>query len=206
MNLASRVLGQSTRRLGDGMRKLHGHPVPLAETFVDPARFTGACYRAANWQPLGRTKGFARNPGVPVTWTAHGQPKEVFVYPLVHDAREHRVDRRSTPRRFPPLRNSSRPDCRLVKPPNSSGQAGQRLTESQRRCVEGGIEVFRALREILRTNLAMTPSSVRATARGHPANSSQFSGQLPGESERCSCARRMISLESQCGKSARWVR
>ena len=58
------------------------------ETFVDPARFTGACYRAANWQPLGRTKGFARNPGVPVTWTAHGQPKEIFVYPLVHDARE----------------------------------------------------------------------------------------------------------------------
>ena len=88
MNLASRVLGHSARRLCDDMRKVHGHPVLLAETFVDPSRFTGACYRAANWQPLGRTKGFARNPGVPVTWTAHGQPKEIFVYPLVHDARE----------------------------------------------------------------------------------------------------------------------
>ena len=32
-----------------------GNPIVLAETFVDPARFTGACYRAANWQPLGRT-------------------------------------------------------------------------------------------------------------------------------------------------------
>ena len=88
MNLASRVLGQSTRRLSDDFRAAHGHPIVLAETFVDPARFTGACYRAANWQPLGRTKGFARNPGAPVTWTAHGQPKEIFVYPLVHDARE----------------------------------------------------------------------------------------------------------------------
>ena len=88
MNLASRVPGQSARRLGDDMRKVHGRPVLLAVTFVDPSRFTGACFRAANWQPLGRTEGFARNPGAPVTWTAHGQPKEIFVYPLVHDARE----------------------------------------------------------------------------------------------------------------------
>ena len=88
MNLASRVLGHSVRRLSGDMRKVHGHPALIAETFVDPARFTGACYRAANWQALGRTKGFARNPGVPVTWSAHGQPKEIFVYPLVPDARE----------------------------------------------------------------------------------------------------------------------
>ena len=47
-----------------------------------------------------------------------------------------------------PLRNSLRPDCHPVKPPNSSEQAGQRLTESQRRCVEVGIEVFRGLREV----------------------------------------------------------
>ena len=87
-NLASPVLGQSAGGLGDDMHKVHGHPVLLAVTFVNPSRFTGACSRPANWQPLGRTKGFARNPGLPVTWTAHGQPKEIFVYPLVHDARE----------------------------------------------------------------------------------------------------------------------
>ena len=88
MNLASRVLGQSVRRLSGDMRKIHGHPALLAESFIDPSRFTGACYRAANWQVLGRTKGFSRNPGVPVTWTAHGRPKEILVYPLVPDARE----------------------------------------------------------------------------------------------------------------------
>ena len=54
---------------------------------------------------------------------------------------------------------------KLINAGLSPGQAakqlgiGQRLTESQRRCVEGGIEVFRALRVILRTNLAMTPPS-----------------------------------------------
>ena len=81
MNLASRVLGQSVRRLSGDMRKIHGHPALLAESFIDPSRFTGACYRAANWQVLGRTKGFSRNPGMPVTWTAHGRPKEILVYP-----------------------------------------------------------------------------------------------------------------------------
>ena len=88
MNLASRVLGQSVRRLSGDMRKIHGHPALLAESFIDPSRFTGACYRAASWQVLGRTKGFSRNPGMPVTWTAHGRPKEILVYPLVPDARE----------------------------------------------------------------------------------------------------------------------
>ena len=62
-------------------------PILIAETFVDPARFTGACYRAANWQALGHTRGFARS-GTPATWVPHGRPKEVLVYPLARDARE----------------------------------------------------------------------------------------------------------------------
>ena len=87
-NLASRVLGLSVRRVSDDFRTAHGHPVLLAETFVDRSRFTGACYRAANWQVLGQTRGYARRPGVSATWVAHGQPKEVLVYPLVRNARE----------------------------------------------------------------------------------------------------------------------
>ena len=87
-NLASRVLALSVRRLSQDMRAAHGHPVLLAETFVDTSRFTGTCYRAANWQALGHTRGFARRPGGPATWVPHGQPKEVLVYPLVRDARE----------------------------------------------------------------------------------------------------------------------
>ena len=81
-NLASRVLGLSLRRLSDDMLAAHGFPVVLAETFVDPARFAGTCYRAANWRSLGRTGGYARQPGAAPTWRHHGQPKEILVYEL----------------------------------------------------------------------------------------------------------------------------
>ena len=87
-NLASRVLGLSLRRLSGDFHALHGHPILIAETFVDRSRFTGTCYRAANWQPLGQTRGFARRPGTPATWAPHGRPKEILVYPLARDARE----------------------------------------------------------------------------------------------------------------------
>ena len=79
-NLASRALGLGLRRLSRDMRAAHGHPVLLAETFVDPSRFAGTCYRASNWVPLGRTRGFSREPGGAARWREHGRPKEVFVY------------------------------------------------------------------------------------------------------------------------------
>ena len=63
------------------------------ETFVDPARFDGACYRAANWRHLGETAGkrSART------------PKSVFVQPLDKDFRAVLVEgRRRAPRPAPP--------------------------------------------------------------------------------------------------------
>ena len=87
-NLASRVLGQSLRRLSSDMRELHGFPVLLAETFVDPSRYAGSCYRASNWQKLGQTRGFTRLPGSPVRWSQNGQPKEVYMTVLQDDACE----------------------------------------------------------------------------------------------------------------------
>lgn len=83
-NLASKVLSLSVRRLSKDMEAAFGHPVLLAETFVDPSRFTGSCYRAANWRLLGETRGYARSAG---GWVAHGQPKQVLVYPLQPEAR-----------------------------------------------------------------------------------------------------------------------
>lgn len=87
-NLASRVLAPSVRRLSGDFQAMHGHPILIAETFVDTSRFTGTCYQAANWQALGHSRGFARKPGTPVTWVPHGIPKEVLVYPPARDARE----------------------------------------------------------------------------------------------------------------------
>ena len=81
-NLASRVLGLSLRRLSDDILAAHGYPALLAETFVNRAIHRGTCYRAANWQPLGFTSGYARQRGPTARWQHHGRPKQVLVYPL----------------------------------------------------------------------------------------------------------------------------
>ena len=47
-NLASRTLSLSLRRLETDRRQAHDYPVYLAESFVDPSKFTGTCYQAAN--------------------------------------------------------------------------------------------------------------------------------------------------------------
>ena len=84
-NLASRVLGMSSRRLSEDWQQAWGHPVVLAETFVDPLRYAGTCDRAAGWLTLGRTQGFARHCR---GWTYHGHAKVVMVRELVPQARE----------------------------------------------------------------------------------------------------------------------
>ena len=95
-NLASRVLGLSLRRLSRDMQAVHGYPVLLAESFVDPARFAGTCYRASNWRSLGLTRGYARQPGGSARWRHHGQPKEIFVFELTAHAAE-ALSRAETP-------------------------------------------------------------------------------------------------------------
>jgi len=59
-NLASRVLGESVRHLAHWWQQLHGYTPMLAETFVDPQRFEGTCYRAAGWVEAGATAGNRR--------------------------------------------------------------------------------------------------------------------------------------------------
>ena len=96
---ASRVLGLSLRRLSGDMRAAHGFPVLLAETFVDPSRYSGACYRASNWRLLG-TRGYSRVYGSPARWREHGQPKEVE---LEAGAREALRDHAPVEAREPPM-------------------------------------------------------------------------------------------------------
>jgi Domain of unknown function (DUF4338)/DDE_Tnp_1-associated len=84
-HLGSRVLSLCQRRLGGDWEATFGHPVLLLETFVDPQRFRGTVYRAANWIYVGHTKGFRRTRR---GYTATPQsPKMVFVQPLQADAR-----------------------------------------------------------------------------------------------------------------------
>jgi hypothetical protein len=83
-NLASRILALNLKRLSQDWELYYGHPILLAETFVDGARFRGTCYRAAGWQVLGQTRGFAKRNR---HYWRHGQAKLVLVRPLVADAR-----------------------------------------------------------------------------------------------------------------------
>jgi hypothetical protein len=85
-HLASHILGKVTRALSADWERMYGHPVYFAETFIDPGRFRGACYRAANWQLLGFTTGRGKNdhtnkPNRPI--------KEVLGFPLTRYFREY---------------------------------------------------------------------------------------------------------------------
>ncbi len=48
-NLASRILALNLKRLSADWQARHGHPLLLAESFVERGRFTGARYRAAGF-------------------------------------------------------------------------------------------------------------------------------------------------------------
>jgi hypothetical protein len=82
-NVGSRVLSLVERRIGSDWQARFGHPLFLLETFVDPQRFYGGVYRAANWMELGLTQGYRRTSnGYSATPTAS---KRVFIRPLVRD-------------------------------------------------------------------------------------------------------------------------
>jgi hypothetical protein len=79
------VLSLTERRVVADWQARFGHPLLLLETFVDPRRFHGGVYRAANWLELGLTLGYRRTrDGYSDT---AGAPKRVFVRPLCRDPR-----------------------------------------------------------------------------------------------------------------------
>jgi hypothetical protein len=84
-NLASRILSLCQKRLMADWQAVFGHPLVLIETFVDPQRFRGTIYKAANWIYVGDTKGFHRT-RQGYSATAHS-PKMVFVKPLISHAK-----------------------------------------------------------------------------------------------------------------------
>lgn len=59
-NLASHLLGAVVRRIAADWQGKYGHAVDWLETFVDRERFRGSCYRAANWECVGQTRGRSR--------------------------------------------------------------------------------------------------------------------------------------------------
>ena len=84
-HLASHILGHMAKILPNDWKKLYGHPVYFLETFIDPQRFKGVCYRASNWIVLGLTTGRGHQdqtnkPNRPI--------KEILGYPLSRQFRQ----------------------------------------------------------------------------------------------------------------------
>ena len=85
-NLASHVLALALRTVTSDWTAAYGVKPLLAETLVDPARFTGHCYRVANWIDVGLTAGRGREDR---QHTRHGaSPKRIWLYPLVPNVRQ----------------------------------------------------------------------------------------------------------------------
>lgn len=85
-NLASMILSLAARRLPDEWDNRYGIRPVLLETFVDTERFTGVCYKAANWINVGKTKGRGKlgpagKQSVPI--------KDIWLYPLCRRFRQH---------------------------------------------------------------------------------------------------------------------
>jgi hypothetical protein len=83
-HLASHLLGRMSARLSADWQRLYAHPIYFTETFVDPLRYRGTCYRAANWSELGMTTGRGNN--CP-TKRPNRSLKQVWGYALVKDFR-----------------------------------------------------------------------------------------------------------------------
>jgi hypothetical protein len=84
-NLASRILSYTARKLPHYWQKRYHYKPLLLETFIEKHRFSGTCYKAANWICVGQTQGRGK-------WdreNAYDKPvKTIWVYPLEHRFKE----------------------------------------------------------------------------------------------------------------------
>ena len=83
-NLASYFMSAMLRRLSDDWQHEYGHPLLVVESFVDPTRFSGTMYEAANWSYVGDSKGYARSNGQYTD--VQEQSKRLYVRALRRDA------------------------------------------------------------------------------------------------------------------------
>ena len=85
--LASKILALSARQMPRAWESRYGHRPLLLETLVDAVRFRGTCYRATNWIHVGQTAGRGC---LHREHASHGRAiKDVYVYPLARDVRQH---------------------------------------------------------------------------------------------------------------------
>lgn len=88
-HLASHILSRVAQRIAADWQQRYRHPIHLLESFVQPDRFRGACYQAANWVCVGQTTGRTRQNQRYRDNAVHAPVKDVYLYPLDPHARRH---------------------------------------------------------------------------------------------------------------------
>lgn len=110
-NLASRAMGLNLARLAEDWQQVYGHPVVLAESFVDGQLFRGTAYKASGWRAVGQSAGFKRV--AEDFYEMHDRPKQLYVRELI----KHAV-RKLRQRRLPePLQKHEQkvaPSCQMA--------------------------------------------------------------------------------------------
>jgi len=81
-NLASKILSLMTKRIAEDWQNRYKYKPVLLETFVEKNRFSGTCYKAANWKLVGTTKGRGKKD---IFRDANLPKKDIFIYPLEKD-------------------------------------------------------------------------------------------------------------------------
>jgi hypothetical protein len=83
-NLGSKVLSMSMAAMPDDFERAYNYRLWLTESFVDTSRFSGTCFRAANWIPVGQTKGRGRQDRYRTSTLVS---KAIYLYPIEKDFR-----------------------------------------------------------------------------------------------------------------------
>ena len=176
LNLGSRILSLCTRRLASDWLARFGHPLLLVETFVDPTRFRGTIYHAANWIEVGRTRGFRRQ-RQGYSYGKHGFPKLVFVRPLFRNARV----RLRTAHLDPSLRHGGSKTMLSAVQMRSLPSYFRNIDDPRRR---------QGRRHALPTVLALATAATLCGMRGYKAISEWVDDLSPQELERFHVRRR----------------
>lgn len=78
-NFASYILSVATKQVVEDWKEYYSITPLIVETFVQPSRFNGTCYKAANWVEIGLTKGYAKRGK---SYRNSQEPKKIFLYGL----------------------------------------------------------------------------------------------------------------------------
>jgi len=111
-NLPSRAMALNLARLSGDWQQAYGHPIVLAESFVDRQLFRGTAYKASGWKALGLSSGFKRV--AEDFYEMHERPKQLYVREILkHAARKLR--QRQLPQRLREHEQKVDPSCQMAK-------------------------------------------------------------------------------------------